>query len=95
MLEPMLATKVVSPELITGTRSSAAAMEASQKRFPTIRMTTDNLEAVHDADVVVWGTKPQDFRDGERCFPVPTSFFFPLLQLSVSCLCSGKSSFLA
>ena len=49
----------LEPDRIRATRRNPAMLQVLQEQFPGIHTGTDNLEAVHDATVVVLATKPQ------------------------------------
>eukprot|EP00052_Salpingoeca_macrocollata_P009986 m.78257 g.78257 ORF g.78257 m.78257 type:complete len:297 (-) comp17345_c0_seq1:54-944(-) len=62
MLQPLLRNGLLQPEQVVATRSSTKGVESVKQEFPGITVTKDN-DATLDADLVFWGTKPQDFSD--------------------------------
>lgn len=63
MLRPLLKSEALLPSQVIATRSSSKGIEEIRKSFPDIATTKDNEEACADADFIIWGTKPQDFKE--------------------------------
>jgi pyrroline-5-carboxylate reductase len=55
----MIGSDLIAPERVIATRRTASALDAMADEFPGLRTTTDNVEAVRDASIILLTIKPQ------------------------------------
>ena len=55
----MIGSDLIAPEHVIATRRTASALDAMADEFPGLRTTTDNVEAVQDASIILLTIKPQ------------------------------------
>jgi pyrroline-5-carboxylate reductase len=59
MIGGMIRSERIAPEQVVATRRSAGALDELREAFPGIRTTTDNVEAVRNASIILLTIKPQ------------------------------------
>src|SRR6056297_2286445 len=55
----MIESDLIAPEHVIATRRTESALDAMAEEFPGLRTTTDNVEAVKQASIVLLTIKPQ------------------------------------
>lgn len=58
MFSPLLKKKLIDPSNIIATRATKKEVDELKDLYPNIRSTTDNIEAVENGDIIVFGIKP-------------------------------------